>query len=197
MTAVLDVTQKTKIELKPIYLWRSGANSKRFGCDLTAWFNSLSFCWVKIFPWIKLFWYFYFIWDKLWCSIGSNHFSVSGCLTLIWKDSVTHLHGLAVHVKEGLLFAQGSSLENSDDSYLYLQLALPHFVSYFFFLHQSMPLSLWTIFNTILSKIYKVLSIKLSANVFVIGDLNIHHKDWLTYSWGTDRPSELYFNFSI
>ena len=85
-------------------------------------------------------------------------------------------------MKEGLLFAQGSSLENSDDSYLYLQLALPHFVSYFFFLHQSMPLSLWTIFNTILSKIYKVLSIKLSANVFVIGDLNIHHKDWLTYS---------------
>ena len=85
-------------------------------------------------------------------------------------------------MKEGLLFAQGSSLENSDDSYLYLQLALPHFVSYFFFLHQSMSLSLWTIFNTILSKIYKVLSIKLSANVFVIGDLNIHHKDWLTYS---------------
>ena len=85
-------------------------------------------------------------------------------------------------MKEGLLFAQGSSLENSDDSYLYLQLALPHFVSYFFFLHQSMSLSLWTIFNTILSKMYKVLSIKLSANVFVIGDLNIHHKDWLTYS---------------
>ena len=85
-------------------------------------------------------------------------------------------------MKEGLLFAQGSSLENSDDSYLYLQLALPHFVSYFFFLHQSMSLSLWTIFNTILSKIYKVLSIKSSANVFVIGDLNIHYKDWLTYS---------------
>ena len=85
-------------------------------------------------------------------------------------------------MKEGLPFARGSSLENSDDSYLYLQLALPHFVSYFFFLHQSMSLSLWTIFNTILSKIYKVLSIKLSANVFVIGDLNIHHKDWLTYS---------------
>ena len=85
-------------------------------------------------------------------------------------------------MKEGLLFAQGSSLENSDDSYLYLQLALPHFVSYFFFLHQSMSLSLWTIFNTILSKMYKVLSIKLSANVFVIGGLNIHHKDCLTYS---------------
>ena len=32
---------------------------------------------------------------------------------------------------------------------------------------------------------------------FVFGDLNIHHKDWLTYSGGTDRPDELCYNFSI
>ena len=33
--------------------------------------------------------------------------------------------------------------------------------------------------------------------MFVFGDsINIHHKDWLTYSGVTDRPSELY-NFSI
>ena len=36
-----------------------------------------------------------------------------------------------------------------------------------------------------------------SANVFVFGDLNIHHKDWLTYSGRTDRPGELCYNFSI
>ena len=30
-----------------------------------------------------------------------------------------------------------------------------------------------------------------SANVFAFGDFNIHHKDWLTYSGGTDRPGEL------
>ena len=36
-----------------------------------------------------------------------------------------------------------------------------------------------------------------SANVFVFGDFNIHHKDWLTYSSGTDRPGELCYNFSI
>ena len=33
--------------------------------------------------------------------------------------------------------------------------------------------------------------------MFVFGDLNIHHKDWLTYSGGTDRPGELCFNFSV
>ena len=27
-----------------------------------------------------------------------------------------------------------------------------------------------------------------SANVFVFGDFNVHHKDWLTYSCGTDQP---------
>ena len=36
-----------------------------------------------------------------------------------------------------------------------------------------------------------------SANVFVFGDFNAHHKDWLTYSGGTDQPGELCYNFSI
>ena len=30
-----------------------------------------------------------------------------------------------------------------------------------------------------------------SINIFVFGDFYIHHKDWLTYSGGTDRPGEL------
>ena len=33
--------------------------------------------------------------------------------------------------------------------------------------------------------------------MFVFGDFNVHYKDWLTYSGGTDRPGELSFNFSI
>ena len=32
-------------------------------------------------------------------SIDSGNFSVRGCLPLIWKDSSTHMHGLAVYVK--------------------------------------------------------------------------------------------------
>ena len=44
----------------------------------------------------------------------------------------------------------------------------------------------------------EVLSINPSANVFLFGDFNIHHKNWLTYSaGGTDQPGELYYNFSI
>ena len=36
-----------------------------------------------------------------------------------------------------------------------------------------------------------------AANVFVFGDFNIHYKDWLTYSGGTDQPGEFCYNFSI
>ena len=36
-----------------------------------------------------------------------------------------------------------------------------------------------------------------SANVFVFGDCNDYHKDWLTFFGGTDRPGELSHNFSI
>ena len=68
-------------------------------------------------------------------------------------------------------------------------------MSYFFFLYRS-PSSLCTVFDSISFNIDEVLSIKPSA-VFVFGDFNIHHKDWLTYSGGTDRHGELYYNFSI
>ena len=130
-------------------------------------------------------------------SIDSGDFSVRGYLHLMWKDFITHMHGLAVYVKEGLPFAQDLSLENSVKSYLCFQLALLHSVSYFFFLYWSPSSSLCTVFASILSNIDEVLSINPSANGFVFGDFNINHKDWLTYSGGTGRPSEFCYNFSI
>ena len=54
-----------------------------------------------------------------------------------------------------------------------------------------------TIFDSISSNIDDVLSINPNANVFVFGDFHVHHKDWLTYSGGTDRTGELFYNFSI
>ena len=122
---------------------------------------------------------------------------MTGYLPLIRKDSSTHMHDLAVYVKEGLPFARDLSLENSADSYLCFRLALLHSVSYFFFLYRSPSLSLCTVFYSISSKIDDVLSINPSANMFLFGDFNIHHKDWLTYSGGTDRSGELCYNCSI
>ena len=128
-------------------------------------------------------------------SIDSGNFSVRGYLPLIRKDSSTNMHGLAVYVKEGLSFARDLSLENFADSYLCFRLTLLHSVSYFFFLYRSPSSSLCTVFDSISSNIDEVLSINPSANVFVFADFNIHHKDWLTYSGGNDRPGELCYNF--
>ena len=130
-------------------------------------------------------------------SIDSGNFSVRGYLPLSRKGSDTHMHGLSVYVNEGLPFAWELSLENSADSYLCFRLALLHSVSYFFFLYQSPSSALCMVFDSISSNIDEVLSINPSANVFVFGDFNVHHKDWLTYSSGTDQAGELCSNFSI
>ena len=53
------------------------------------------------------------------------------------------------------------------------------------------------VFDSISSSIDEVLSISPSANVFVFGDFNVHHKNWLTYSSGTVRHGELCYNFCI
>ena len=127
-------------------------------------------------------------------SSNSGNFSVRVYLPLIQKDSSNHMHGLAVYEKEGLPFARGLSLENSAGSYLCFRLALLHSVSYFFFLYRSPSPSLCTVSDSFSSNIDEVLSINPSANLFVFGGFNVHHKDWLTYSGGTDRPGELCYN---
>ena len=88
-------------------------------------------------------------------------------------------------------------LENSADSDLCSRLALLPSVSYFFFLYRSPSLSLCTVFDSFLSNIDEVLSINPFPNAFVFGGINVHHKKWLAYSGGTDRPGNLSYNFFI
>ena len=125
-------------------------------------------------------------------SIDSGNFSVTSYLSLIRKDSITHMHILAIYGKERLPFARNlKTLENSTDSYLYFRLSLLHSVLYFFFLYRSPSSSLGKVFNSISSIIDEVLSINPPATVFVFFDFNVRHKDWLTFSAGTDRTGEL------
>ena len=66
-------------------------------------------------------------------------------------------------------------------------LLFPTLINFFVFVHG---------FDSISSNLDQVPSINPSA-VVLFGDFNIHHKDWLTYSSGTDRSDELCYNFSI
>ena len=52
-------------------------------------------------------------------SIDSGNFYMRGYLPLIQKNSSTHMHGLAVYLKEGLPFGRALSLENSTGSYVF------------------------------------------------------------------------------
>ena len=95
------------------------------------------------------------------------------------------MHRLSVYVKEGLPFAQNLYVGNFVDSYLCFRPALLHLLSYFFFVYRSPSSPSYTVFSAISSNIDEVLSINPSA-VFVFGDFNVHYKDLLTYSGGTD-----------
>ena len=128
-------------------------------------------------------------------SIDSGNFSVRGYLPLIRKDSITHMHGLALYVKKGLLL-HGTYLRKLRGFLLMFSTGFTSLSVLLLF-----PLSLTFIFmHGVLFyfiNIDEILSINPSANVFVFGNFNVHHKDWLTYSGGTDRPGELCYNFSI
>ena len=136
-----------------------------------------------IFPWIKLSWHSCSIWSKLGWLIDSGNSTVKCYLPLIRKDSISHIHGLAVYVKKGLSLSWDLSPENSADSSLCFRQALLHSVSYFFFLYWSPSLSLCTVFDSVSPNMDEVFSIIPSANVFVFREI-------------TDRPGELYYNFS-
>ena len=145
-----------------------------------------------IFLWIKLSWYSCFIWDKPGWLNRFWQFLCERYLTLIWKDSSAYAWSCKI-CKGRTSFCIGL-ISRKHCRFLLtagIQLALLYSVPYFFFVYQSPSLSLWTVFDSISSNIDEVLLINLSANFFVFGEFNIHHKDWLTYSGGTDRSGEL------
>ena len=107
------------------------------------------------------------------------------------------MHDRAVYLKEGILFARDVSLENSEISFLRFQLALLQSVPYLLLSYRSLCSFLCTVFGVISSNINRVLSINSSPKVFFFGDFNLHHKDWLNYSGGIDRPDEYFHNFCV
>ena len=58
-------------------------------------------------------------------------------------------------------------------------------------------MSLYTVFDFVSSDIDEVFSINPCAKFFVFGYFDVHHKDWLTYSGGTDRPGGPCYDFAI
>ena len=109
-----------------------------------------------------------------------------------WLFHDFHVHGLVYYVKDGPPFSWDLSLENSADSYVCFQLVLLELVLYFCSLYQSPSSYLFTVFNSISSNIDEFLLTNPTANVSFFGD--IHHKDWVTYSGGTELCCNFYIS---
>ena len=99
------------------------------------------------------------------------------------------MHGLTVYVQEGLpkKFCRFLLMFSTRFTSLSDLLLFPLSITFFVFVHGF--------FNSISSNIDEVLSINPSVNVFVFEDFSVHHKDWFTYSGGTDLPGELCYIF--
>ena len=112
--------------------------------------SSFKFCWMWIFPWIKLTWHFCSMRDKLgW--LGRLNFSERGYLPVrisenIWKISVTHMLGHGAYVKERLPFAQ---FIRRFSRFLFRSSAFPSFSSFnhHLYLPQSITFFILMVFD--------------------------------------------------
>ena len=131
---------------------------------------SFESCWMWVFPWIKLLWHLGSMWDYL------------GWLNWFWQFFCEG-KGFFLHGTYLLPFCMILTC---------FWLALLHSVT-FSSINQLLCFKhdFWFYF------VDEVVLINPSANIFVIGDFIIHHKDWLICSGGTDRPNELCYNFSV
>ena len=130
-------------------------------------------------------------------SIDSGDFVVDGYLPINRKDSSSHMHGLGLYVRDNLPIAREPSLEDSKESFMCFRLSLLHSTSYLFFLYRSPSSHCCSVIDTVSSSIDNALLLHPTANIFVFGDFNIHHSDWLKYSNGTNSSGIAAYNFSL
>ena len=121
-------------------------------------------------------------------SIDSSIFLFEGLSSIKWKG-IKYLYAWSCSLCEGGTSFCTRLFSKKLRRFLFLT-GFTLFYILLFFSYGLLSLSLYTVFVTI-SNIDEVISINPSANVLVLGDFNIHYKDWLTYYGGTYRPGEL------
>ena len=149
------------------------------------------FHWMWIFTWIKFSWHSCSRCDKIrwrnwfWQFLGER-------LSSFHPKRFWYSYVMPCSLCEGRISFCTRFISKKLCRFL---LALLPLALYSFFLYRSH--SSCTVFDAILSNMNQLLLINLSANVFVFEDYNVPNTGWLTYAGGTDRPGELYYNFSI
>ena len=130
-------------------------------------------------------------------SIPSSDFLVPGYLPLFRKDSECHMHGLGLYARESIPLARQPDLEDCREPFMCFRLSLLHSTSYLFFLYRAPSSQNCSVLDAVSDSIDKALSLHSSANVFVFGDFNVQHRDWLKFSNGTNAAGVSSYNFAI
>ena len=91
------------------------------------------------------------------------------------------------------------SKENSRKLYVFLLVLFTSFTCLSVLLPFNLSVTFFIIiqvFDSISSNIDEVLLVNLYTNMFAFEEFNVHHKDWLTFSGGSDSLDELYYSLS-
>ena len=87
-----------------------------------------------------------------------------------------------MYLKSTLPISRREELELPDSPFMCFRLSLLHSTSYLFFLYRSPSNQDCSALDNISNSIDRALTLHPSANIFVCGDFNVHHKKLATQS---------------
>ena len=125
--------------------------------------------------------------------VADDDFQFPGYQPLTREDD----HGLMIYFKSSLPVSRQPNLEQSDQPFMCFRLSLLHSTSYLFFLYRSPSNQDCSVLEAISSSIDRAFSQHPTANIFVCGDFNVHHKDWLPNHNKTDEAGKSACAFSV
>ena len=125
---------------------------------------------------------------------SSNPFSVS---SYYLYPNFKAKSGCCVYVHSNLTCSRVPDLDSSEFSTIWLRLSCHSLTKYFCAVYLSPNSTDYPkFFDYLTSKVEHILSISPFSEITILGDFNVHHRDWLSSPF-TDQPGELALTFSI
>ena len=129
-------------------------------------------------------------------NMADSLFTIPGYLPIFRKDSSTYMHGLAVYAKDTIPICREAQLEKPSEPFMCFRLSLLHSTSYLFFLYRPPSSDSCSVVEAVSKSIDSALTSHPSANVFVFGDFNVHHEEWLNSRLTSEAGRQVH-NFAL
>ena len=125
---------------------------------------------------------------------SSNPFSVS---SYYLYPNFKAKGGCCVYVHNNLTCSRVPDLDSSEFSTIWLRLSCHSLTKYFCAVYLSPNSTDYPkFFDYLTSKVEHILSTSPFSEISILGDFNVHHRDWLSSPF-TDQPGELALTFSV